>query len=106
MDVELTARVLAALEREHVSYVVFGAVALAWSTACHGGSRLFIEPGRNNIERLKVALHSVFDDPCIDETTADDLLGEYPAIQHVPPEGLFHLDLLTRLVYTAVQLGG
>lgn len=25
------------------------------------------------------------------------LLGEYPAVQYVPPDGLFHLDILTRL---------
>jgi hypothetical protein len=99
MDIEQTTRVLAALERERVQYVVFGAVALA----VHGLPRateyldLFIAPDRDNIARLKAALCSVFDDPCIDEITADDLLGEYPAVQYVPPEGSFHLDLLTRL---------
>jgi hypothetical protein len=99
MDVELTTKVLAALEREHVRYVVFGAVALA----IHGIPRatedldLFIAPDRDNIERLKVALRSVFQDPCIDDITAEDLLGDYPAVQYVPPDGTFHLDLLTRL---------
>lgn len=99
MDVDLTTKILAALEREHVRYIVFGAVALA----IHGLPRatedldLFIAPDRDNIERLKTALRSVFDDPCIDEITADDLLGDYPAVQYVPPEGVFHLDLLTRL---------
>ncbi len=29
--------------------------------------------------------------------TAGDLLGEYPAIQYGPPEGQFHIDLVTRL---------
>jgi len=42
-------------------------------------------------------LRSVFADPCTDEITADDLLGEYPAVQYVPPEGTFHLDLFTKL---------
>ena len=99
MDVDLTTKVLAALEREHVRYVVFGAVALA----IHGLPRatedldLFIEPDRENIDRLKTALRSVFDDPCIEEITANDLLGDYPAVQYVPPEGTFHIDLLTRL---------
>lgn len=46
---------------------------------------------------LKAALRSVFADPHIDEITADDLLGDYPAIQYGPPEGPFHIDLLTRL---------
>ena len=25
------------------------------------------------------------------------MLGDYPAVQHVPPDGAFHLDILTRL---------
>jgi hypothetical protein len=73
-------RVLEALERENVRYAVFGAVALG----IHG-------------EGLKRALRSVFDDPSINEISADDLLGDYPAVQYVPPEGAFHLDILTRL---------
>jgi hypothetical protein len=99
MDYDLTRKVLAALEREGVKYVVFGAVALA----LHGLPRatedldIFIAPERDNIERLKSALRSVFDDPCIDEITAEDLLGEYPAVQYVPPSGNFHVDVLTRL---------
>lgn len=54
-------------------------------------------PTRGNIDRLRAALHSVFDDPSIDEITAEDILGDYSAIQYVPPAGTFHLDLLTRL---------
>lgn len=92
-------RVLAALEREGVRYVIFGAAALN----LHGLARftedldLFIEPDRANIDRLTRALRSVFDDSHIDDISADDLLGEYPAIQYVPPDGTFHIDLLTRL---------
>lgn len=99
MDYDLTRNVLAALERERVQYVVFGAVALA----LHGLPRatealdIFIAPERDNIERLKTALRSVFDAPCIDDITAEDLLGEYPAVQYVPPSGNFHIDVLTRL---------
>jgi hypothetical protein len=72
MDYELTKNVLAALEREGVLYVVFGAVALA----LHGLPRatedldIFIAPERDNVERLKAALRSVFDDPCIEEMPA------------------------------------
>ena len=29
--------------------------------------------------------------------TADDLLGPYPVMQYVPPDGTFHLDIVTRL---------
>ena len=94
MDYDLTRKVLAALEREGVKYVVFGAVALA----LHGLPRatedldIFVAPERDNIERLRTALRSVFNDPCIDDITAEDLLGEYPAVQYVPPSGNFHID--------------
>ena len=99
MDYDLTRDVLAALEREDVRYTVFGAVALN----LHGLARatedldIFVAPERENIDRLRAALRSVFDDPHIDEIRADDLLGEYPAVQYVPPDGSFHIDILTRL---------
>lgn len=99
MEFEAIQRVLAAFERERVAYAVFGATALN----IHGLSRstedidIFVAPTRDNVERLKTALRSVFDDPSIDDILADDLLGDYPAVQYVPPVGTFHLDLLTRL---------
>jgi hypothetical protein len=42
-------------------------------------------------------LRNVWDDPHIDEITAEDLLGEYPSITYGPPEEEFAIDLLTRL---------
>jgi hypothetical protein len=99
MELETTKRILAALEREGVRYVVFGAVALNLLGLARATEDLdlFIEPEPENIERLKAALHSVFEDPSIEEITAEDLLGDYPAVQYNPPEGAFHLDILTRL---------
>ena len=99
MDYDMTMKVLAALEREQVRYVVFGAVALNLLGLPRATEDLdiFIEPRRENVERLKAALRSVFEDPCIEEITADDLLGEYPAIQYAPPQAGFHMDILTRL---------
>ncbi len=99
MDYDSTRAVLEALERKGVRYTIFGAVALN----LHGLARatedldVFVAPERHNIERLREALHSVFDDPHIDEIQADDLLGDYPAVQYVPPDGSFHIDILTRL---------
>jgi len=99
VEFERLIAVLSALEREHVRYAIFGAIALS----VHGLARftedldLFIAPEAGNIERLKAALKSVFDDPEIDSITGDDMLGPYPAIQYIPPDGTFHLDLLTRL---------
>ena len=99
MDYDLTRRVLQALEQTGVEYVVIGGVALN----LHGLPRttedldIFVAPNVDNIERLKTALRSVYDDPCIDEITAADLLGDYPAVQYVPPTGDFHIDIITRL---------
>jgi len=58
----------------------------------------FVRPERENIERLKEALRAAFSsDPCIDDISADDLLGDYPAVQYVPPAGVVSMDILTRL---------
>ncbi len=108
MNYETVHKVLTALEREGVRYVIFGGVALN----LHGLARttedldIFIAPERNNIQRLRRALHSVFEDPEIDEINTEDLLGEYPAVQYNPPAGGFHIDILTRLgeVYSFDEL--
>lgn len=99
MDLDLTRRVLEALEREGVRYVVFGAVAINLLGLARATEDLdlFVEPQRENIERLKAALRSVFADPSIEEISAEELMGDYPAVQYVPPEGTFHVDILTRL---------
>lgn len=99
MDFDLTHKVLAALERERVRYVVFGAVALNLQGLPRATEDLdlVLAPDRDNVDRLKAALRSVFDDPTIEEITADDLLGEYPAVQYAPPQVGFHIDILTRL---------
>ena len=99
MDQERLVALFRAFEHHGVRYVVFGAIALN----LHGLVRatedldLFVAPETDNIARLKRALRDVFDDPAIEEITAEDLLGDYPAVQYVPPEGAFHLDILTRL---------
>jgi hypothetical protein len=99
MDFEVLKRVLAACEGRGVRYAIIGAVALN----LHGLARatedldIFVAPEAPNIERLKLALRDVFDDPAIDTITAGDLLGEYPAVEYNPPEGAFHIDILTRL---------
>lgn len=99
MDYDLTLAVLRELEREGVRYVVIGGVALNLLGLPRAtlDLDLFVEPDADNVERLKAALRSVFHDPCIDEITAEDLMGEYSAIQYVPPDGAFSLDILTRL---------
>jgi hypothetical protein len=99
MDYEAVVRVLTAFERRGVKYAIFGGVALN----LHGLARftedidLFIAPEARNIELMKAALSDAFHDPKIEEITAEDLLGDYPAVEYAPPDGTFHMDLLTRL---------
>ncbi|RLE27821.1 MAG: hypothetical protein DRJ65_01630 [Acidobacteria bacterium] len=98
IDEDSLKTVFRALSDHGVDYVVFGAVALG----LHGLARatadldLFIDPTAANVERLKSALKSIFDDPSIDDITAEDLCGDYPAVRYLPPEG-FGFDILTRL---------
>ncbi len=97
-DEEKLRAVFRALGEQRVEYAVFGAVALG----LHGLARatadldLFIKADPENVERLKHALRSVFQDPSIDEISAEDLCGGYPAVRYLPPDG-FGFDILTRL---------
>jgi hypothetical protein len=99
VDYDQTRAVLAAFEQEGVEYVIFGGVALNLQGLARATLDLdvFVKPTKENVERLQAALMSVFHDPQIAEITADDLLGNYPAVQYVPPDGSFHVDILTRL---------
>ena len=99
MQYELTRQVLQAFEREGVSYVVFGGVAVNLLGLARATQDLdvFIEPTVENVARLKAALRAVFNDPEVDSIEAEDLLGDYPAVQYVPPVEGFHVDILTRL---------
>jgi hypothetical protein len=99
MDAELVLAVLRALDREGVAYKVVGAVALNFLGLPRATRELtlFVAADEDNVARLRAALRSVFEDPHIDEITAADLSGHYPAIQYVPPSGAFHIDLMSRL---------
>ena len=98
VDEDRLRAVFSALSEQRVEYAVFGAVALG----LHGLARatadldLFIRPDSGNIERLKAALRAVFEDPNIEDITAEDLCGDYPAVRYYPPDG-FGFDILTRL---------
>jgi len=99
MELEDVLTVLEALERAGVQYAVFGGLAMA----AHGFDRatrdldLFVPPDAQNVERLRHALAQVFDDPDISSITAEDLGGEYPAIQYGPPGVDFTIDIVSRL---------
>jgi hypothetical protein len=93
-------RVLRAFEEQGLEYVLVGAAAMGF----HGLVRatedidIFIRATVENVKRLKRAFRSAYDDdPNVDEITADDLLGEYPALRYYPPSGDLYFDVMTRL---------
>lgn len=100
MDRDEIIRVLRAFEVAGLEYVLIGATAMG----VHGIVRatedldIFIRGTQENIERLRAALRQAYDDdPHIDEISAADLLGEYPAVRYYPPTGDLYFDVLTRL---------
>lgn len=100
IDFEEAKRILAALEREGVRYVLIGAMAMAAQGLVRATHDLdfFVSPERENVDRLKRALKSLFDhDPNIDEISAEDLAGDYPALEYTPPHGRYSVDILSRL---------
>lgn len=100
MDRDEILRVLRAFETSGLEYVLIGATAMG----LHGVVRatedidLFIRATAENVERLRAAFRDAYDgDPNIENISADDLLGEYPAIRYYPPSGDLFFDILTRL---------
>lgn len=99
MDLDDVLRVLDALERGGVRYAVFGGLAMA----AHGFDRatrdldLFVAPDAANVDRLRNALSSIFDDPDIAQITSDDLAGDFPAVQYGPPGVDYTIDIVSRL---------
>ncbi len=91
--------VLQALDRHGVDYVLIGGAALN----VHGLVRatedidLFLKPTASNVEGLKEALRSIWNDDSLDEITSDDLLGDYPVIRYGPPDSTLYLDLFSRI---------
>jgi hypothetical protein len=92
-------RILAALDRHRVAYVLVGSMAMAAQGIVRATRDIdiFVSPDEGNIARLRGALADVFDDPSIEEITAADLAGDYPAVQYVPPQADYWIDILARL---------
>ena len=100
MDRDELLRVLRAFEAAGLEYVLIGATAMGF----HGVIRatedvdLFVRATPDNIDRLRGALRAAYEgDPQIDEITAADLLGDYPAVRYYPPSGDLYFDVMTRL---------
>jgi hypothetical protein len=99
MDFAQAMRVLAALARHGVEYVLVGSMAMAAQGLIRAtrDMDLVVSPEPANVEKLKAALRELFDDPSIEEIRAADLAGSYPVLQYVPPEGDYWIDILARV---------
>jgi hypothetical protein len=98
MDFEKVLAFFRALRDAGVDYVLVGAVGMT----VHGIVRatqdvdVFVRPEEDNIARFRDALRSVFpDDGSIQEITAGDLAGDYPAIRYNSPDGSLQIDILS-----------
>jgi len=103
VDREEILRVLRAFEGAGLEHVLIGAAAMG----IHGvvrateGLDLFIRATAETIDRLKRAFRITYDsDPNIDEISADDLLGDYPAVRYYPPSGDLYFDVIKRVPRT------
>lgn len=92
-------RLLEALERHGVAYVLVGSMAMAAQGVVRATRDidLFVNPEESNVARLKAALTEVFADPSIEDISASDLAGDYPAVQYVPPAADYWIDVIARL---------
>jgi len=99
MDFERLLALLRALQEHSVEYVLVGAAALNVQGIVRATEDvdLFVRPTPENLDSLRRALRSVWDDPAIDQITVEDLEGDYPAVRYVPPEGSLTIDILSRL---------
>ena len=100
VDFDEALQLLSALQREGVRYVLVGSMALAAQGLVRAtrGIDIFVAADEDNVARLRRSLEAVFPcDPSIEEITAEDLGGDYPAIQYTPPHGQYSVDILARL---------
>lgn len=94
--------VLDALDQQKVEYILVGGVAVI----LHGIERLtrdidiFVKMDNKNIERLRKALHSIFEDESIEEITLEEL-QKYAVIRYGTPDN-FYIDIMARLGEVAV----
>jgi hypothetical protein len=93
-------RVLRAFEAQGLEYVLIGATAMGF----HGLVRatedvdLLVRATPENVERLRRAFRVAYaEDPNVDQISATDLLGDYPAVRYYPPTGDLYFDVMTRL---------
>ena len=95
-------RVLDALDKQKVQYILVGGVAVI----LHGIERLtrdidiFVKMDDKNIEQLRKALLSIFEDESIKEITLEEL-QEFAVIRYGTPDD-FYIDIMARIGEVAV----
>lgn len=98
MEFERFLDVVRAFDEAEVAYVLVGGVAVN----LHGVVRatedidFFVRPDPANVERLKHALRSLWDDPEIDEIRPEDFEA-YATLRYAPPGEDVVIDVITRL---------
>ncbi|MFQ5640824.1 MAG: nucleotidyl transferase AbiEii/AbiGii toxin family protein [bacterium] len=97
MNIKSFNAVLKALHEYNVEYILVGGLAVI----LHGVPRvtedldIFIRSEAANVENLKKALASVFDDTSINEIGLSDL-DEYPVVRYGTPEN-YYIDIMDRV---------
>ena len=101
MSEEVLAPLFRALHEHEVEYVLVGAMAinllgLARATV---DADFLVRPTPDNVERLRRAVRTVWDDPELDTLSAEDLGGEYSVVRYGLPEGseIDYVDFIGRL---------
>jgi hypothetical protein len=90
-------RICSAFNKHKVRYVVVGGFAVI----IHGLPRttedidFFVDDSKENVERLKSALKSLYDDLSIDEITKEDL-KKYAVIRYGTPDN-YYIDIIAKL---------
>lgn len=99
MRFEEAIAILRALEREDVRYVLIGSMAMAAQGIVRATNDIdfFISSEESNVDRLKRALRSIYDDPSIEQINAGELAGAFPVIRYGPPQGEFVIDFIARI---------
>lgn len=99
MTFDQALRLLVALECEDVAYVLIGSMAMAANGVVRATRDidLMVAADNDNIARLRQALRTLYADPDIEQITADDLAGDYPAVQYWPPDANYSIDIISRL---------
>ena len=89
--------VLKALHEYEVEYILIGGLAVI----LHGVPRItedldiFVKRDEQNVEKLRKALHSVFEDDNVEEITLSEL-EDYPVIRYGTPED-YYIDIMDRI---------